>query len=67
MTFSIIQHDANSQRIVGTLWAHDESGAQSLAPIFFPSAGDLKHTVQRADDREIPLCVRLPVRSLSLR
>jgi hypothetical protein len=55
MTFSVVQIEEGTQRIVGTVWANDESGARALAPVFFPSDVESNLSIQRDDDREIPL------------
>jgi hypothetical protein len=60
MTFSIVQCQEGSQRVVGTVWADDESGAEAMAPMFFPSAEKSSLSIQLDDDREIPLRMDAP-------
>ena len=55
MTFSVKQRNLDNQRIIGTLWAGDESLARALLVLFFPADAQPSLVVQRTDDREIPL------------
>jgi hypothetical protein len=55
MTFSVKQRNVENQRIIGTLWAGDESLARTLLVLFFPQDAQASLVLQRTDDREIPL------------
>jgi hypothetical protein len=55
MTFSVKQRNVENQRIIGTLWAGDESLAHTLLALFFPQDAQTALVLQRTDDREIPL------------
>jgi hypothetical protein len=55
MTFSINQRGVANQRIIGTLWAGDESLARALLALLFPPDAQASLLIQRTDDCEIPL------------
>ena len=54
MTFSVMLVKENQSRVVGTLWAHDESNAQALAPALCSCREGERLSVCRTEDREIP-------------
>jgi hypothetical protein len=59
MTFSVKQRNVENQRVIGTLWAGDESLAVTLLALFFPPDAQASLLVQRTDDREIPLRINV--------
>jgi hypothetical protein len=59
MTFSILLVKDHKPRVVGTLWADDETKARALAPVLYGSQGE-QVEVCRTEDREIPLRVSAP-------
>jgi hypothetical protein len=59
MTFSVLLVTDRERRVVGTLWADDESKAKTLAPMLYGCDGDSVQ-ICRTDDREIPLRLATP-------
>ena len=60
MTFSVLLVKDDQARVVGTLWADDESKAKAVAPILCGCSEGEKLNVRRAEDREIPLRLATP-------
>ena len=52
MTFSVVSNDAGRIRVVGTIWALQESGAQQLASELIEDGQRV--TIKRTEEREIP-------------
>ena len=55
MTFAVVLTQDNRPRVVGTLWADDESNAQALAPQLCGCGEGGRLTLCRTEDRELPL------------
>jgi hypothetical protein len=55
MTFSVVVMENNRAKVIGTLWASDESSAQALAPAIVRCEQPAQVCVRRAEEREIPL------------
>ena len=55
MTFSVVIIEDNRPKVVGTVWASDESSARALAPAIVTSDPSITASIQRAEEREIPL------------
>lgn len=60
MTFSVLLVKDDQARVVGTLWADDESKAKAVAPMLCGCSEGEKLNVRRAEDREIPLRLATP-------
>ncbi|HEX5241766.1 MAG TPA: hypothetical protein VFW23_00785 [Tepidisphaeraceae bacterium] len=54
MTFSLIAIENNIQKVVGTVWASDESSARILPQVLAESQAR-EISLRREEDREIPL------------
>ena len=54
MTFSVLVIKDNQPRVIGTLWAADEAGAQAVAPAICTCHDGEKLSVCKTEDREIP-------------
>ncbi|MDB5303585.1 MAG: hypothetical protein JWP34_4607 [Massilia sp.] len=56
MTFSVVLVEKNQhKKVVGTLWASDEAGANAVAPeLVGPNHAGAIH-IERSEEREIPL------------
>ena len=55
MTFSVVIIEDNRPKVVGTVWASDESSARALAPAIADGNPSITVSIQRAEEREIPL------------
>lgn len=60
MTFSVMVITEDQQRVVGTLWADDETRARDLAPAVCTCREGERVTVRRTENREIPFRLNLP-------
>lgn len=58
MTFSVVVMENDRPKVVGTVWAADECSAQAVAPAVVSEDRRSAISIQRAEDREIPL--RIP-------
>jgi len=54
MTFSLIAIENNTPKVVGTVWASDESSAQMIPQVLGESQAR-EVSLRREEDREIPL------------
>lgn len=55
MTFLLLLLKENQPKVIGTLWASDETSAQALAPAICRCSNGTTLSVRRTEDREIPL------------
>jgi len=55
MTFSVIQIDHCIRKVVGRIWASDESIARALAPVLITNDERLPFSIERFEECEIPL------------
>ena len=55
MTFLVLLLKENQPKVIGTLWASDETSAQALAPAICSCSKGTTLSVRRTEDREIPL------------
>ena len=58
MTFAVVQVGESRERIVGTIWADDESEAQQVATMVIQPVEQHQSErwmVRRSEEREIPL------------
>jgi len=61
MTFSVLVIKDDQPRVVGTLWADDESRARDLAPVMCSCGEGEQVRLLRTESREIPLRVSTSV------
>jgi hypothetical protein len=55
MTFAVIDTGGGSERIVGTIWASQESEAQTICTDLLNLPEKEKVVIRRAEEREIPM------------
>lgn len=60
MTFSVLLVKDDKPRVVGTLWADDESRARDLAPVVCTCGEGEQVQLLRTENREIPFHLSMP-------
>jgi hypothetical protein len=55
MTFAVIDMGGGSEKVVGTIWASQESEAQTIAADLLQVPEKDKVVIRRAEEREIPM------------
>jgi hypothetical protein len=55
MTFAVIEQGSGDDKVVGTIWATEESQAQSVASDLLNLPEGEKVVIRRAEDRELPM------------
>jgi hypothetical protein len=55
MTFTVIEVGAESEKVVGTIWAGAETEAQAIVTDLLIAPENEKVVIRRAEDREVPL------------
>ena len=55
MTFAVIDMGGGTEKIVGTIWASQESEAQTICADLLNVPEREKVVIRRAEEREIPL------------
>jgi hypothetical protein len=55
MTFAVIDMGGGSEKVVGTIWASQESEAQTVMSDLLNLPENDKVVIRRAEEREIPM------------
>ena len=55
MTFAVVSVGKEQEKVVGTIWAQEESQAQLIASSLCSQGPNETVVVRRTEDREIPL------------
>jgi hypothetical protein len=55
MTFAVVQVGNGNEKVVGTIWAHAESEAQTIFSDLLATPEPQQVVLRRAEEREIPM------------
>lgn len=55
MTFAVVQVGNGNEKVVGTIWAHAESEAQTIFSDLLRAPEQPEVVLRRAEERELPM------------
>ena len=55
MTFAVVQVGNGNEKVVGTIWAHAESEAQTIFSDLLRTPEQRDVVLRRAEERELPM------------
>ncbi len=55
MTFAVVQVGNGGDKVVGTIWAHAESEAQTIFSYLLNTTTPHQVVLRRAEERELPM------------